>query len=157
MITANVIVSLTLLELIICAECGFDKGANRMSGKIAGAHQCARGDEQDSGCAFVVADPGPRRANLCDAPRQVGSAYCPRHHALCHLPAGSAAERRQLREIEALAEAVGGRQGRAAPHPPDRLLRRLDGIARAFSRPNRSRNGLQVPIATRRTPKTATA
>ena len=38
-------------------------------------------------------------------------------------------------EIEALAKAVGGRQGRAARQPPDRLLRRLERVARAFFAP----------------------
>jgi hypothetical protein len=106
-----------------------------------GARERVRGDEeQGGGCAFIIegTDPGPGRGNFCTAPRQPGSAYCPRHHALCHLPKGSAVERRQLNEIEALADAVGGRQGRAARHPPPLLLRRLDHIARAFSRPKRS-------------------
>src|SRR5438128_4368285 len=136
MITANVIVLLTLLQLIIYAACGFDKGANRMSREIAKAWEHARGNGDDCGCAFVVdGEPGPGGAGFCNAPRRAGSAYCPRHHALCHLPNGSAAERRQLREIDALAEAVGGRQGRETRRPPDRLLRRLDRIAREFLRP----------------------
>src|SRR5712671_5076145 len=56
MITANVIVSLTLLQLIIYAACGFDKGANRMSGKIAKAQGV---EEDEGGCAFVVHDTTP--------------------------------------------------------------------------------------------------
>ena len=154
MITANVIVSLTLLQLIIYAACGFDKGANRMSGKIAKAQGV---EEDEGGCAFVVddTDPFPSGVKFCYSPRASGSAYCPRHHALCHLPKGSAAERRELREIEALAEAVGGRQGREAPRPPDRLLRRLDRIAQVFSRPNRSRIVPEIQMATSRSPRTA--
>src|SRR5258708_24409957 len=115
MITANVIASLTLLQLIIYAACGFDKGANRMPSEIAKTHDCARGDgEDDRGCAFVIdgGDRAPGGVDFCDAPRATGSAYCPRHHALCHLPKGSAAEGRQLPEIEPLAGAVGGRTGR---------------------------------------------
>jgi hypothetical protein len=132
-----------------------------MSGKIVEAHRRARGDtEEYGGCVFIIdsADPDPGRVNFCNAPRGSGSTYCLRHHALCHLPKGSAAEEQQLREIEILAEAVGGRRGIEARHPPDRLLRRLDGIARAFSRANGScfvRE--EVPMATRRTPRTASA
>jgi hypothetical protein len=76
----------------------------------------------DGGCAFVLDGIGRLAVgvNFCNEPRQPGSAYCPGHHANCHLPNGSEAERQQLREIEALARAVGGRQGRAARHPPTR-------------------------------------
>jgi hypothetical protein len=90
-------------------------------------------------CAFVLdsAD-GQAGRVLCGASLQPGSAYCQPHHAICHLPAGSLAERRQLREIAALAKAVGGKQGRAASAPPPILLRRLKRIERAFSRPDRS-------------------
>lgn len=91
------------------------------------------------GCAFVLdgADGDAVRV-LCGAPLQPGSPYCQPHHALCHLPAGSVAERRQLREIAALAKAVGGKRGRAATAPPAVWLRRLKRIERAFSRLNRS-------------------
>ena len=109
-----------------------------MSGKIGEMRERASGvGEAEDGCAFVIdgADGRPGGVNFCGAPRETGSAYCPGHHALCHLPKGGAAEGRQLREIEALAEAVGGRQGREARNPPDPLLRRLDRIAQAFSRP----------------------
>jgi hypothetical protein len=87
-----------------------------------------------SGCAFILDGTGPSRAHRCSAPVHAGSAYCPTHHALCHLPAGSAAERRQLREIAALAKAVGGKQGRAAATPPPLLLGRLKRIEQAFTR-----------------------
>jgi hypothetical protein len=92
----------------------------------------------DGGCAFVLdgIDRFSGCVNFCNEPRQPGSAYCPGHHASCHLANGSDAERQQLREIEALAKAVGGKQGRAARHPPTPLLRRLDRVARASSRPN---------------------
>jgi len=88
------------------------------------------------GCAFIVDDaaPGGAAGRPCDAPCRPGSAYCPEHDALCHLPAGSAAERRQLRAIEALARVVGGRRGRDARSPPAALLRRLERTERAFSR-----------------------
>ena len=105
-----------------------------MPGDKSGSHQNShRGGEHRGECAFVLDAPGcgPSLVNYCSAPSQPGSAYCPPHHAFCHLSNGSAAERRQLHEIEALAEAIGGKQGRAARHPPARLLRRLDRIARA--------------------------
>jgi hypothetical protein len=97
----------------------------------------AIGDPDIADCAYVLPDGGAvaGRVQLCGAPRQSGSAYCPEHHALCHLLAGSAAEQRQLRAIAALAAAIGGKQGRAAPTPPAPLLRRLKRIERAFSRP----------------------
>jgi hypothetical protein len=131
-----------------------------MSGKISHTRERA-GEERegDGGCAFVIDDPDPisSGANFCDAPREPGSTYCRRHHALCYLPRHSVAERRQLREIEALAKAVGGRQGRAARQPPPQLLRQLDRIARSFSRSKRSLNVLEDPMATQRNPQTATA
>ncbi len=119
-----------------------------MPSKTPGALRDAELDRQDGrGCAFVLdgAEAGPVRARFCGALCQPGSAYCPRHHARCRLPGGSAAEQRQLREIEALATAVGGKQGRAARQPPPCLLRRLDRVARAVSRLERSRI---VPEAT---------
>ena len=104
-----------------------DGGVLGVSGRGAGA----RGDE---GCAFIVDGAG-----ACGAERRRGSSYCAHHHALCHLPGGSAGEQRRLGEAEALAAVVGGRQGRAARMPPDGFLRRLEHAARAFSRPNCSR------------------
>jgi hypothetical protein len=100
----------------------------------------AIGGQDIANCAYVLhdGDAVAGRVQLCGGPRRSGSAYCPEHHALCHLPAGSAAEQRQLREIAALAAAIGGKQGRAAPTPPAPLLRRLKRIERAFSRPDRS-------------------
>ena len=94
-------------------------------------------DPEIAGCAFVLetGEAATLRARLCGAPLKAGSAYCPPHHALCHLPSGSTAEGQQLREIEALARVVGGKQGRAAPAPPPALLRRLTRVERAFSRP----------------------
>ena len=93
-------------------------------------------DPGNAGCAFVLdGTEGKAALSPCGAPLRPGSAYCQPHHALCHLPAGSVAEKRQLREIAALAKAVGGKQGRAAPAPPVVLLRRLKRIERAFSRP----------------------
>jgi hypothetical protein len=103
----------------------------------------ATSEATGQGCAYVFGGTGPGAASavFCDAPRRRGSAYCSRHHALCHLAPDSLAETRQLRAIEALAEAVGGRRSRPARQPPPRLLRRLDRIARAaVLRPDRSGN-----------------
>ena len=95
--------------------------------------------EPEGGCAFILdadtkATGGRTR---CSAPRRPGSVYC--HHALCYLPFSSLAERRKLKEIEALAEAVGGRSGRPARQPPPRFMRRMDQISRAALRPKCSR------------------
>ena len=93
--------------------------------------------EPDDGCAFVLE--GDSRATAgqvyCAAPRRPGSAYCHAHHALCYLPSESLAERRKLKEIEALAEAVGGRSGRPARRPPPRFLQRMDRVSRAAFAP----------------------
>jgi hypothetical protein len=112
-----------------------------MPNEIRGLLQDAGLDRADGrGCAFVLdgVDAAPTRTRFCAAPRQTGSAYCPRHHARCRLPGGSAAETLQLREIEALATAVGGRQGRVTRQPPPRLLRRLDRVVRTVSYLNSS-------------------
>jgi hypothetical protein len=129
-----------------------------MSEKIVG--ELAPGDEgEDCGCSFVVdgSDAGPGSVNFCGTPREAGSVYCARHRAPCHLPKGSTAEGRELRVIDALADAVGGRQGREAQHPPDRLLRRLDRIAQAFARPQRSLIVREVKMATHRSRRPAAA
>src|SRR5579864_2024293 len=131
-----------------------------MSHKIVGIREPAVVDAgEDSGCSFVAGgtDAGRRGINFCGAAREAGSVYCARHRALCHLPKGSAAEGRQLRVIEALADAVGGRQGHAARHPPDRLLRRLDRIAHALSRPKCSLIVPEAQMATQRTSRPAAA
>ena len=97
--------------------------------------------EPDEGCAFVL-DRESRTATgqtCCAAPRRPGSAYCPTHHALCYLPPESLAERRKLKEIEALAGAVGGKSGRPARRPPPRFLDRMDRVSRGALRPQCSR------------------
>lgn len=94
--------------------------------------------EPDEGCAFPL-ETGPAH-KTCGAPCRAGSVYCAEHHALCHVQSGSAAERRRLRETEALAAAVGGRRGPIAMRPSERSLRRLERAARGhLLRPNRSR------------------
>lgn len=130
-----------------------------MGGEMPRAPRDRGLEEAEGGCAFVLNgnDGDPAGGGFCAAPRQPGSAYCPRHHARCHLPNGSAAERRQMQEIEALAKAVGGRRGRVARQPPSGLLRRLERIERAFSRPDRSRNVLEKQMMTQRAQRNPTA
>jgi hypothetical protein len=91
------------------------------------------------GCAFIVDGSSEIAARSCAAPCRPGSPYCVLHHARCRVIGGSVEECRRLREIEALAEAVGGRQGSGADHPSKALLRRLERAARAALRPGCSR------------------
>lgn len=91
---------------------------------------------EDQGCAYVLHEQGCGRA--CGAPRRRGSSYCPRHHALCHVACGSIAETNRLREVEALASAVGGRRARDGGGPSRRFLKRLEQVVRDFSSATRS-------------------
>ena len=61
------------------------------------------------GCAFLVTD-----GEQCGAPRKLASSYCPAHHALCHLTAGSRAEKQRLHLIELLGNSWGPRREGAA-------------------------------------------
>jgi hypothetical protein len=88
--------------------------------------------DSDFGCAYISGESANQRR--CGAPRRPGSAYCDRHHALCHLGCGTAAEKDALREVEALARMVGGRRGTRAGHPPPRFLRRLEQTVGIFAR-----------------------
>lgn len=92
--------------------------------------------QSDDGCAFILDDSERQRGGprvVCGRPRRQASPYCTDHHALCHIAEGSGDERRQLKATEALAAAVGGRRGKPGRIPPDRLLRRLEKLARAVS------------------------
>ena len=91
------------------------------------------------GCAFILAAAAGGPAVACGAPCQSGSSYCAPHHALCHISGGSVAEARRLREIEALARAIGGRRGEAGRRPPERFLRRLERRVQVFACPKCSR------------------
>jgi hypothetical protein len=82
------------------------------------------GAMDNDGCAFIVEDAGNRQ--ICGAERRPASSYCPAHHALCHLAYGSAAEADRLREVEAIASAVGGRRSRNRSGPSTQFLRRLE-------------------------------
>lgn len=83
----------------------------------------------EGGCAFIGEGARP-----CGAPPQPRSAYCPDHHALCHLAGGTRAERRRLQEEEALARVVGGRRSRSGREPPERFLRRVERVTHDFLR-----------------------
>jgi hypothetical protein len=87
-------------------------------------------DEDETVCAFIL-DEGDVR-QVCGAPLRPASPYCPQHHALCHVAAGSTAENQRLREVEALAKAVGGRRSREAGGPSRQFLRRLERAARFY-------------------------
>jgi hypothetical protein len=96
-----------------------------------------------SGCAFPIDAPEDGRADgpapACGALRRPGSAYCPRHHALCHLALGSGRGRWRLLEFEALAAAAGGRLGGSGRWPGPAALRRIEQRVRVFLRASRSR------------------
>ena len=87
--------------------------------------------EDEDGCAYILGASASNR--MCGAPRRPESAYCPQHHALCHLACGSAAEADRLREVEALASAVGGRRGRNRGGPSRQFLRRIEHAASTSS------------------------
>jgi hypothetical protein len=80
--------------------------------------------EQDDGCAYIIGESGSHR--ICGAPRRPVSSYCPQHHARCHLANGSAAEAHRIREVEAIASAVGGRRSRNRGGPSRQFLKRLE-------------------------------
>jgi hypothetical protein len=94
----------------------------------------AEDTREEEGCAYLfTSDRGAALPGRCGAMRRPGSSYCPQHHALCHLPHGSRAERVRLREVKALAEMVGGRRGREEGGPPQCFLDRLEQAVREFS------------------------
>ena len=95
-----------------------------------GSPKMLRGDDDiDLGCAFILNE-GDVRQIICGTPCKPASPYCPRHHGLCHIDPGSVAENARLREVEALAKAVGGRRSRAAGGPSRQFLKRLERMSR---------------------------
>jgi len=82
------------------------------------------------GCTFMIEDDQSRR--FCGETLRRGSSYCPQHHALCHVACGTAAEAQRLREVEALARAVGGRRGPGGAGPSRRFIHRLEQAVRVF-------------------------
>ena len=87
------------------------------------------GSENDDGCAYIVDESGGGR-RPCGATRQLSSSYCSHHHSLCHIVCGSKAETDRLREVEALASAVGGRRARRREAPTRQFLKRLEQAVR---------------------------
>jgi len=87
--------------------------------------------DDNLGCAYVVDETDGRR--ICGATRQPSSSYCPHHHSLCHIVCGSEAEIDRLREVEALASAVGGRRARQRAAPTRQFLKRLEQAVRDLS------------------------
>jgi hypothetical protein len=91
-------------------------------------------NREEEGCAYLLTSgKNIRIAACCGAERRPGSPYCPKHHALCHLPRGSRAERVRLREVNTLADIVGGRRGREDSGPSQRFLDRLEEAVRELS------------------------
>src|SRR5438067_2198695 len=84
--------------------------------------------EEDAGCAYVLEEPDGR--HNCGATRRPSSSYCPQHHSICYLVSGSKAELDRLREVEALASAVGGRRARQQAAPTRQFLKRLEQTIR---------------------------
>jgi hypothetical protein len=80
--------------------------------------------DRDDGCVYIIEESGSHR--ICGTPRRPVSSYCPQHHALCHLANGSAAEANRIREVEAIASAVGGRRSRNRGGPSRQFLKRLE-------------------------------
>jgi len=85
-------------------------------------------DEIEMGCAYIL-DEGDGR-KICGIPCRTASPYCRQHHARCHVAYGSDGEADHLREVEALAKAVGGRRSRAGGGPSRQFLKRLERVAR---------------------------
>lgn len=83
-----------------------------------------------SGCVFILDDGGDRR--FCGEAQRQGSSYCPQHHTLCHVACGTTAEAQRLREVEALAHAVGGRRAPSGAGPSRRFINRLEQAVRTF-------------------------
>jgi hypothetical protein len=90
--------------------------------------------KDDPGCAYVLDGPGSKRT--CGAPARPASSYCMHHHSLCHIACGSTAEANRLREVEALASAVGGRHARDDGGPSRQFLKRLEQTVRTVPRPS---------------------
>jgi hypothetical protein len=126
MFAKSLIASLTFHDAIIYCACVFCKGENGMK-QDTGPDGVPQARPADYGCAYIldaepaahpgITQPGSRRARPahCGLPRRPGSDYCEAHYALCHLRPGSRAEAMKGFAIEALADAVGGRQARPRP------------------------------------------
>lgn len=87
----------------------------------------------DRSCVYPL--DGLAANRVCGEVSQARSSYCPRHHALCHLAEGSRGAVRRLREIEVLANVVGGRSDGRADEPSAHFIARLERALRGFARP----------------------
>jgi|SRR5690348_6553405 hypothetical protein len=92
------------------------------------SYQSIENLENDVGCAYVLEEPDGWHS--CGAVCKLSSPYCPHHHALCHIACGTKAETDHLREVEALASAVGGRRARQRAEPTRHFLKRLEQVVR---------------------------
>src|ERR1700719_715962 len=101
---------------------------NRMKTTNCLSYVAIADSEKDVGCAYIVDESGARHA--CGATRRPSSSYCPHHHSLCHILCGSTAETERLREVEALASAVGGRRARQRAEPTRQFLKRMEQTLR---------------------------
>jgi hypothetical protein len=81
--------------------------------------------EKEDGCAYILEGSGSGR-QTCGATPRLSSPYCTSHHVLCYIVGGSKAETDRLREVEALASAVGGRRARQRAQPTRTFLKRLE-------------------------------
>lgn len=129
----TIIPLLTSIRIMLSAQCDPDKWVRFKGRPSVGHPQLSSSPYPDdrSGCRYIL--DGDARPRCCGVGRRPGSSYCPEHHALCHLAGGTVAEAKRLREVEALATAVGGRRGSDGAGPPRRFLRKLEQAIRAFS------------------------
>ncbi len=84
-----------------------------------------------SSCAYILGN-GRGRHFCGEAPRR-GSPYCAQHHTLCHVAGGTTAEAQRLREVEALARAVGGRRASGGTGPSRQFINRMEQALQAYS------------------------
>ena len=85
-----------------------------------------------AGCRYLLDQRTGGKRNdpcQCGAKEQPGSAYCPEHHALCYLPAMSAAERRRINQIDRIGAVVGGRLAAGAMQQLMLKVARIEGNA----------------------------
>jgi len=99
------------------------------------------GGEED-GCLYIIQN---GHAEPCGKRCRAGSSYCTKHHELTHFAIGSKAEAARIREINAIAKAIGARWGRGgilgpSPREIEAIERRSIYMAlRIRGRPKESR------------------
>ena len=95
------------------------------------SYPASRDFEEALGCAYIL--DGSDGRHPCGATRRPSSSYCAHHHSLCYIVSGSDAETDRLREVEALASAVGGRRARRRETPTRQFLKKLEQAVREIS------------------------